>query len=454
MPDPLDQLCQHKHIGLMELDAQLVPQQVNDVARALVRNMGRDLYTRDLYALFPELVGNEKPLQAIIDGEQTLLALDHINIVDAHGNTCYLNLTVLPHRRNQQALLLIEDVTPQAKLLQERNQQRFELLLYKGIEWRKQHFVNDSILGTSVPIQNIRATIAKLNRAPFATVLLLGESGTGKSLAAQVIHYSAMSIDAPLVHINCAALPENLIEAELFGYEKGAFTHATTARAGLLEEADGGTIFLDEIGELPLNLQAKLLAVLETKTFRRLGGNQPISVNARVIAATNKDLQTEVVHKRFREDLFFRLNVVSIQMPALRKLGDDVVLIAEHLLKIFNVEFKRRVKGFTAEARQSICSYGWPGNVRELANCIERAMIFVEGDRIDAPDLVITRLDSGPQASPWVIPPTGVKLEAVERQLIQSALEQARGNKSQAARLLGLTRDTLRYRLEKYDLDG
>ena len=453
MPDPLDLLCQNKDIGVIELNAQLVPQKLSTAARTILQTMGRETHTKDLYQLFPELVGSERALEAILDGEQDLLALDYINVINDQGDTRYVNLIVLPRRQDRRLAVLIEDVTAQAKLLQEANQQRFELLLYKGAAWRKQNFVNDSILGNSPAIKEIRTTIAKLSRAPFATVLLLGESGTGKNLAAQVIHYSAMSIDAPLVHINCASLPENLIESELFGYEKGAFTHAMAARPGLLEEADGGTIFLDEVGELPLNLQAKLLAVLETKTFRRLGGNKPIAVNARVIAATNRDLQAEVANRHFREDLFFRLNVVSIQMPPLRDLGEDVLLIAEHLLKIFNAEFKRQVKGFTAAAQRSICGYGWPGNVRELANCIERAMIFIEGDTIDASDLIITQLGSGVQDRPWVVPTTGLKLEDVERQLIQSALQQAQGNKSQAARLLGLTRDTLRYRLEKYDLD-
>jgi transcriptional regulator with PAS, ATPase and Fis domain len=246
------------------------------------------------------------------------------------------------------------------------------------------------------------------------------------------------------------------LESELFGYEKGAFTHATVSRSGLFEEAQGGTVFLDEIGELPLNMQAKLLHVLETKKFRRLGSNKIIEVKARLISATNRDLQKEVSRKEFREDLFYRLNVVLIQLPPLRELGEDIILIATHLLKIFNIEFKKQVKGFTEDARQLLLTYQWPGNVRELSNCLERTMIFIEKDWIEAPDLVVFQPSFAQTVSDgllWTVPPDGIVLEDVERQLITSALKQAGKNKSKAARLLGLTRDTLRYRLEKYQLE-
>ena len=226
--------------------------------------------------------------------------------------------------------------------------------------------------------------------------------------------------------------------------------------SGLFEEAQGGTIFLDEIGELPLNMQAKLLHVLETKKFRRLGSNKIIEVKARLISATNRDLQKEVGRKEFREDLFYRLNVVLITLPPLRELGEDIIIIATHLLKIFNIEFKKQVKGFSEDARQALLNYQWPGNVRELSNCLERTMIFIEKDWIEAPDLVVFQPSFAQTVSnghPWTVPPDGIVLEDVERQLITSALNQAGKNKSKAARLLGLTRDTLRYRLEKYQLE-
>jgi two-component system response regulator HydG len=219
-----------------------------------------------------------------------------------------------------------------------------------------------------------------------------------------------------------------------------------------LEEAQGGTILLDEIGELPLNLQAKLLSVLETKQFRRLGSNKPTEIKVRTMAATNKDLQKEVVKGKFREDLYHRLNVVSLTLPPLRELADDVMLIAAHFLKVFNLEFKKRVKGFTSAAQKALLGHTWPGNVRELSNCLERAMIFIEKDRIDQADLVIGAPEQSSYGPEWAVPASGIALEEVERQLIISALQRAGGNKSKAARLLGLSRDTLRYRLEKYQL--
>jgi transcriptional regulator with PAS, ATPase and Fis domain len=264
-----------------------------------------------------------------------------------------------------------------------------------------------------------------------------------------------MPAEAPFVEINCAALPEHLIESELFGYEKGAFTHATAERRGLFEEAAGGTIFLDEIGDLPLKLQAKLLSVLESKKFRRLGSNKPIEVKARIISATNRDLKKEVNRKMFREDLFYRLNVISITLPPLRVLKEDILIIATHLLKVFNIEFKKQVKGFSKNARQALLNYSWPGNVRELSNCLERTMIFIEKDWIEASDLVIYEqlsLRPEPTMQQWTLPNDGIVLEDLERHLIDSALQRTGNNKSKAARLLGLTRDTLRYRLEKYKL--
>ena len=233
---------------------------------------------------------------------------------------------------------------------------------------------------------------------------------------------------------------------------KSRSSGTATSRAGLLEEAEGGTIFLDEIGELPMNLQTKFLSVLESKKFRRLGSNRPITVRARVITATNRDLEKAITENKFREDLYYRLNVVSLTLPPLCDLGEDVLTIAEHFLNIFNIEFKKNVKGFTGAARQALLGYSWPGNVRELSNCLERAMIFIEKDRIDASDLIIAGPGLSSEKEEWNVPPGGIVLEEVERRLITSALSRADGNKSKAARLLGLTRDTLRYRMEKYKL--
>jgi transcriptional regulator with PAS, ATPase and Fis domain len=406
-----------------------------------------------LLAEFPELVGSEALLAEVVAGTRSQYRLEYVNRIDADGESTYWHLLVLADSDAGGGILLAEEVGELARLQQALNQQRYEHVLLRQHAALRGRFLMDSILGDSPAIRDLRDNIKTLSAVPRATVLLLGESGTGKNLAARVIHYSAMPPDAPLVEVNCGALPENLIEAELFGVEKGAFTHATSSRAGLLEEAEGGSIFLDEIGELPLNLQAKLLSALESKTIRRLGSNRAIRVNVRIIAATNRDLAAEVAAQRFREDLFYRLNVVTLTMPPLRSLGEDISTMADHLLSVFNLEFKKKVKGFTGAALEKLHHYHWPGNVRELSNCIERAMIFARGDTIDAPELIISGVQQTSDQGEWSVPAEGIELEAVERQLIFSALERAGRNKTKAARLLGLSRDTLRYRLEKYKIE-
>ena len=455
MSDALKQLLTYKNLGTVLFDEQLHIIDADTLAKELLVSIGQRLHKGNLLDFFPELIGSEEILRQVVQQKEKDFRLDFVNRTVDDKHPIFLNLLVLPADQKNQGLLILENVTDLALVEQEINQQRYELYLYKrDPEFRKQ-FLSESILGQSEAIERIRETIQKLSKFPSATVLFMGETGSGKNLAARVLHYSSMSADAPFVEINCAALPEHLIESELFGYEKGAFTHAVTAKRGLLEEARDGTLFLDEIGEMPLNMQAKLLNALETKQFRRLGSTKPIEADLRVIAATNRDLQNEVNEKRFREDLFYRLNVVSITMPPLRELGADIIIISEYLLKLFNVEFKKDVKGFSEDARQSLLSYSWPGNVRELSNCLERAMIFADKDILDATELVISGSQARQgqqQAHQWTVPPGGIVLEDVERQLILSALEQSGHNKSKAARLLGLTRDTLRYRLDKYQV--
>ncbi len=455
MSDALKQLLTYKNLGIVRFDEQLNIIEADTLAKELFVSIGQRLHKGNLLDFFPELIGSEDFINQVIQQKENDFRLDFVNRTVDDERPIFFNLLVLPADQKNQGLLILENVTEHALIAQEVNQQRYELFLYKrDPEFRKQ-FLSESILGQSEAIERIRETIQKLSKFPTATVLLMGETGSGKNLAARVLHYSSMSADAPFVEINCAALPEHLIESELFGYEKGAFTHAVTAKRGLLEEARDGTLFLDEIGEMPLNMQAKLLNALETKQFRRLGSTKPIEADLRVIAATNRDLQNEVDEKRFREDLFYRLNVVSITMPPLRELGADIMIISEYLLKLFNVEFKKDVKGFSEDARQLLLSYSWPGNVRELSNCLERAMIFADKDTLDASELVISgnRTRQGQQqVHQWTVPPGGIVLEDVERQLILSALEQSAHNKSKAARLLGLSRDTLRYRLDKYQL--
>jgi transcriptional regulator with PAS, ATPase and Fis domain len=446
-------LMAYKNLGMVLFNADFTILETDSIAKKVLHGTTTPFPGMNLFEVFPELVGNEEMIRGVLDRKVGDFRLDYVNRLAKEGQNSFLNLLVLPDEESGGGVIIVEDATERARMMQELNQQRYELLLYRSSALLPKQFLSESILGESPAIQQVRERINKLSQVPKATVLLLGETGTGKNLAAQVIHYSSMPPDAPFVDINCAALPEALIEAELFGYEKGAFTHATVSRPGLLQEAEGGTILLDEIGELPLNLQAKLLSVLETKRFRRLGSNKSIEVRARTIAASNRDLKSEVAEKRFREDLYHRLNVVSLLLPPLRELGEDVLIMADHFLKVFNMEFKKTVQGFTSSARKALLGYTWPGNVRELSNCLERAMIFVEKQWIDEADLVLGNPDQGPHGQEWAIPPKGIVLEDVERQFIISALRQAGGNKSKAARLLGLTRDTLRYRLEKFQLE-
>ncbi|UCF93047.1 MAG: sigma-54-dependent Fis family transcriptional regulator [Desulfobacterales bacterium] len=385
----LKNLLAYKNLGTILFDKHFEIIEADRLARNILGAIGPRFPDGNLLNVFPEFVGNEQLICRVLEKKASEFHLKYVNRFDSQGHTLFWDLLILPDERPERGILVVEDVTEQAKALQEINQQKYELFLYRHDPGFRKKFLSESILGKSKAIQQLRDAIHKLSKVPSATVLLLGETGTGKNLAARVIHYSSMPADAPFVHLNCAALPEHLFEAELFGYEKGAFTHAAASRPGLMEESHGGTIFLDEIGELPINVQAKLLTVLETKKFRRLGSNRPIELKTRIIAATNRSLPKDVQAKKFREDLFYRLNVVSLTMPPLRALGDDILTISDHFLNVFNVEFKKRVKGFAEDARKVLRNYHWPGNVRELSNCLERAMIFIEKDWITARDLVI-----------------------------------------------------------------
>lgn len=442
----------YKNLGLISFDQNFQIREISPLAENILKKLYFENTPRSLLDFFPEFFGNESSVLKVLKGNLPEFRLDFVNKPDKDGNVLFLNLLVLP-AENASGILLLEDVTEPARLKQEVNQQRYELLLYQRSGDFRRKFVGDSIIGTSPSIQQIKTTIHKLGTVPAATVLLMGESGTGKNLVARVIHYSSMPPDSPFIEINCAALPETLLESELFGYEKGAFTHAISSRVGLIEEAEGGTLFLDEIGELSLNLQAKLLSVLETKKFRRLGNNALIEIKTRIITATNKNLQQEIKQKNFRQDLFYRLNIVSLTLPPLRELQEDILPIARHFLNVFNLEFKKKVKGFTPAAERELVAYSWPGNVRELSNCLERAMIFAEGERIDKSDLLLPNVSHEISIGGFEIPPGGIHLEEVEKQLILSALKNTRNNKSKAARLLGLSRDTLRYRMEKHGIE-
>jgi DNA-binding NtrC family response regulator len=307
----------------------------------------------------------------------------------------------------------------------------------------------DAVVGASPPMHAVKELMKRVAVSPASTVLLTGETGTGKDLAAKAIHYNSARATRPFVNITCSALPEQLLESELFGHERGAFTDARQQKRGLLETADGGTVFLDEIGEMTPPLQAKLLRFLEERTFKRVGGLQDIRVDVRVIAATHRDLEQAVREGKFREDLFYRLQVMPIVLPALRERRGDIPLLTSYYIDLFNREFKKRVRGVTPEALQMLESYRWPGNIRELRNAIERAMLLIDREWLEPDDFTLSR--SGAPAQ-FQLPPEGVNLEDVERQLLVQALERAGGNQTHAGQLLGINRDQVRYRIEKFGL--
>jgi len=282
-------------------------------------------------------------------------------------------------------------------------------------------------------------------------VLLTGESGTGKDLAAKVLHYNSGRANRPFVNITCSAIPETLLESELFGHERGAFTDARQQKRGLFEQADGGTVFLDEIGEMVPALQAKLLRFLEEKAFKRVGGSSDITVDVRVIAATNRDLEAQVRTGAFREDLFYRLNVLPIVLPSLRSHLDDLPALAGFYVDLFNREFRKNIRGVSPDAARELRAYGWPGNIREVRNAVERAMLLAEGPWLEPRDFpAMATLRRGPHGI--ALPAEGVDVEQLEKSLVIQALERCRYNQTRAATLLGLNRDQIRYRIEKFEL--
>jgi DNA-binding NtrC family response regulator len=330
----------------------------------------------------------------------------------------------------------------------ETSQLRREVRAYRSSQSREYGF--DAIIGSSPAMTAAKALLVRIANSPASTVLLTGETGTGKDLAAKAIHYNSARAARPFVNITCSALPEQLLESELFGHERGAFTDARQQKRGLFETADGGTVFLDEIGEMTPGLQAKLLRFLEEKTFKRIGGLADVRVDVRVVAATHRNLEEEVKAGRFREDLFYRLQVMPVLLPAVRERRGDIPLLVNYYVDRYNREFRKRVRGVSPEALALLEQYRWPGNVRELRNAIERAMLLTDRDRLGAEDF--STLSRGVVTATFRLPPEGVNLEEVERQLVVQALERCSGNQTHAGHLLGINRDQVRYRIEKFGL--
>ena len=312
------------------------------------------------------------------------------------------------------------------------------------------------IIGRSPAITSMLSMIRTV--APTeATVLITGESGTGKELVARALHAQSLRKDEPLVTVNCAALAETLLESELFGHEKGAFTGADKRREGRFKQADRGTLFLDEIGEMPIGVQAKLLRALQQGEIQRVGSDKSEHVDVRVIAATNRDLRKEVEERRFREDLYFRLNVISLEVPPLRQRKEDIPLLAAHFLSHYAERNHKNVKGFSAQCMDMLLQYDWPGNVRELQNAVERAVILCTGEYVTGPELPVNIAKLAAEAMPKSTEVSsslaGLPLEEVERRAIEETLRETGDNKSAAARKLGITRATLHKKLRKYGSD-
>jgi DNA-binding NtrC family response regulator len=312
------------------------------------------------------------------------------------------------------------------------------------------------LIGRTPQMLELNGVIDRVARSDPATVLITGESGTGKNVVARAIHCRSVRAEKPFLSIPCTALPENLLESELMGHERGAFTDAHSTKKGQLELADGGSVFLDEVGELPLSIQVKLLHFFEEKTFKRIGGTRDIRVDVRILSATNRDLRSAVADGGFRSDLYYRLNIVPIWVPPLRERIADIPLLVDSFISQFNREFGKNVVGVTADAMQALMRYNWPGNVRELKNLIERMMILGAERQIGLSDLptdihrpatLVADADGALR-----LPESGIDLDELERNLLLQALERCRGNQTAAGRLLGLNRDQVHYRMEKYSL--
>jgi two-component system, NtrC family, response regulator AtoC len=347
----------------------------------------------------------------------------------------------------------IEEMEVRIEKALEMRQLKNELDYLRGTQRDLYNF--DRIVGSSVALEKVLAIVKKVTKSN-TTVLIRGETGTGKELIAGATHHNSLRASRNFVKVNCAALQENLLESELFGHEKGAFTGADKQRIGRFEQADGGTLFLDEIGDMSPNTQAKVLRVLQEHEFERLGGTRTLKVDVRLIAATNRDLPTMVAAGTFREDLYYRLNVVTIQMPPLRERKDDIVPLASSFIAKFSAELKKRINGLEPDAQKLLLRYNWPGNIRELENTIERAMLLAEGRAISIDDLRLgdtaTMVPAREAVSVVKIPPTGLPLEDIERHAIIEALKMSNWVQKDAAELLSISPRVMNYKIKTLEI--
>jgi Nif-specific regulatory protein len=356
--------------------------------------------------------------------------------------------------RSVKFLRVVASMIAQAIKVQRLVESERQRLLDENIHLRqelKERYDFSNIIGNSGPMRQVYEQVAQV--APTnTTVLIRGESGTGKELIAHAIHYNSPRAKKPFIKVSCAALPDTLIESELFGYEKGAFTGAQSRKKGRFEMAEGGTLFLDEIGDLNLSTQVKLLRVLQEREFERLGGTETTKVNVRLLAATNKDLEKAISEGAFREDLYYRLNVFTIFVPPLRERKPDVLLLADHFLEKFALEHGKHIKRISTPAIDMLASYHWPGNVRELENCLERAVLVCDGQVVHGHHLSPTLQTAAASGTVTRLSLAGA-VEAYEKDLIQDALKTTRGNRARAAKLLDTTERILSYKVGKYEID-
>jgi len=352
----------------------------------------------------------------------------------------------------------LTDVQTKVMHALETNQLKQEVEYFRNRQAEEHGF--GRIIGECSKMAEVISMARRIAQSSTTTVLLQGESGTGKDLMAQAIHYESSRKNRPFMPINCTALPEQLLESELMGYEKGAFTDAKKTKKGLFELADGGTLLLDEIGDTKGGFQSKLLRFLEDRTFKRVGGKEDIEVDVRIIAATNKDLEKAIEERTFREDLYYRLSVIPITLPPLRERRKDILSLADHFLGSFNREFKTTFRGFDDEVQDLFLKYQWPGNIRELRNVVERSVLLSTKDKIGVEclpwkmrgDRKAPTSEMSDASAGILLPKSGVNLDDVEKELMMQALDQTEQNQTKAAKLLGLSRDALRYRMKKFGL--